>query len=70
MSTDVPPYDSDTHKGAIEDDAPYKRGVDNESNTSMAGQNAHRGPVGTAADGTDTDFPEPDAEGEHTGQHE
>jgi hypothetical protein len=59
---------SDIHKGAFEGDA--SRGADDadETNTSMSGQEGHRN-LPEELQGTDTDFPEPDASGEHSGQH-
>ena len=55
--------DSDIHKGAFEGDAGAT-----ETNTSMSGQGGHRNQP-EELQGADTDFPEPDASGEHYGQH-
>lgn len=60
--------DGDIHKGAVEDDASRSAGDVDESNTSMTGQGGHRNQP-EELQGTDTDFPEPDASGEHSGQH-
>jgi hypothetical protein len=51
--------DQDSGKGAVETD-----GRDAGANTSMEGQQGHRGNV----TGTDSDFPEPDAGPEHSGE--
>jgi hypothetical protein len=56
--------DPDESKGAVEDDAPARG---NESNTSMNGQMGHRNKPEEMGD-SDSDYPEPDASGEHTGQ--
>lgn len=53
--------DEAIRKGAVEDDDP-KAG-----HTSMAGQLGHRDQDEMLKD-NDTDFPEPDAEAEHSGQ--
>jgi hypothetical protein len=54
--------DSDTGKGAVESDKPGLR-----SDESEAGQLGHRDP-NSSIKANDTDFPEPDAEGEHSGE--
>jgi hypothetical protein len=56
---DLAHNDQDSGKGAVETD-----GRDAGSNTSIEGQQGHRGNV----TGTDTDFPEPDAGPEHSGE--
>lgn len=53
--------DEDAGKGAVEGEA------GGESQTSMAGQLPHRD-QDPMIKGNDTDFPEPDAEEEHTGE--
>jgi hypothetical protein len=58
-------HDPDVHKGAIEDDNVNAT----ERNTSMRGQNPHRGGSPLAA-GQDTDYPEPGENPEHTGENE
>lgn len=57
--------DQDIHKGAVEDDNPQA----GEHNTSLRGQNPHRGGSPLAA-GQDTDYPEPGENPEHTGEPE
>lgn len=52
--------DPDAAKGAVAQDRP-----DQPSNTSMEGQNAHRG-NGETMHGQDTDFPEPGENEEHS----
>jgi hypothetical protein len=56
------PPDSDIHKGAVESDQP-----DTPGDESLAGQLGHRDPDELLKD-NDTDFPEPDAPAEHSGQ--
>jgi hypothetical protein len=56
---DLAPHDQDSGKGAVETD-----GRDEGSNTSIEGQQGHRGNT----TGTDSDFPEPDAGPEHSGE--
>ena len=58
--------DQDIHKGAVEDD----NAQPGEHNTSMRGQNPHRGASADMATGADTDFPEPGSNPEHTGEPE
>jgi len=53
--------DSDAHKGAVESDRPASP-----SDASLSGQIGHRDADPDLKDG-DTDFPEPDAEAEHSG---
>jgi hypothetical protein len=57
--------DQDIHKGAVEDD----NAQPGERNTSMRGQNPHRG-ASPLASGQDTDYPEPGENAEHTGEPE
>jgi hypothetical protein len=59
--------DADIHKGAVEDDS--VNADKDERNTSMQGQNPHRGASPMAA-GQDTDYPEPGQNPEHTGESE
>jgi len=59
--------DPDESKGAVEDDAPKQKGIVNESNSSLAGQMGHRNKPDEIGD-SDTDYPEPDASGEHSGE--
>jgi len=53
--------DSDVHKGAVESDRPGFP-----SDQSLNGQLGHRDPEAELKD-NDTDFPEPDAQAEHSG---
>lgn len=59
--------DSDMKKGAVEDDSPLKRGQQPKNESSMAGQQGHRD-QNTAIKDSDSDFPEPGAREEHSGQ--
>jgi hypothetical protein len=60
--------DSDARKGAVESDRPDSPANEsNGANESMAGQLGHRDPDPAIKD-NDTDFPEPDAKAEHSGQ--
>jgi hypothetical protein len=61
-------HDSDIRKGAVEYDAARGPGETDETNTSMTGQGGHRNQP-EELDGADTDYPEPDSSGEHSGQH-
>ena len=54
--------DSDVEKGAVESDRPQSP-----DDVSMIGQLGHRDPDSMIKEG-DTDFPEPDAEAEHSGK--
>ena len=54
--------DSDLHKGAVESDRPQSPGHE-----SMSGQLGHRDSDSMIKE-SDTDFPEPDATAEHSGQ--
>ena len=56
---DLAHNDQDSGKGAVETDA-----RDAGSNTSIAGQQGHRGNL----TGTDSDFPEPGSGPEHSGE--
>jgi hypothetical protein len=60
--------DADDSKGAVEDDAPRAGGVKNDSNNSMSGQIGHRNKPDELKN-ADTDYPEPDSSGEHSGQN-
>src|SRR3954466_8099834 len=60
--------DQDIHKGAVEDDS--VNADKREQNTSMRGQNPHRGGGSQMIRGEDTDFPEPGSNAEHTGEPE
>jgi hypothetical protein len=57
--------DEDEHKGAVEDDPRDPNGEP--SQVSYDGQIGHRDQDAMLKD-NDTDFPEPDAEAEHTGE--
>ncbi len=61
--------DSDVEKGAVESDRPQSPGDVSPSDVSMTGQLGHRDEDAMLKEG-DTDFPEPDAEAEHSGQPE
>jgi hypothetical protein len=68
MPQTIPPrHDSDVKKGAFETEEPPSGRASDETNTSMTGQIGHRNQP-EEAQGEDTDFPEPDAQGEHSGQ--
>lgn len=54
--------DMDSHKGAFEPEDPHEKG-----NTSMGGQLPHRG-EDPLLKSTDTDFPEPGENAEHSGE--
>ena len=58
--------DADIHKGAVEEDAPAATGAHRAEHGSMTGQLGHRDQDPMLKD-NDTDFPEPDAEAEHSG---
>lgn len=58
--------DESMHKGAVEDETPDPNAMPR-SNNSLAGQLGHRDQDEMLKD-YDTDFPEPDAEGEHSGE--
>jgi hypothetical protein len=58
---DLAHVDQDSGKGAVEPD-----GRDAGANTSMEGQQGHRGD--TSATSTDSDFPEPGGNPEHSGE--
>jgi hypothetical protein len=60
--------DADESKGAVEDDSPSRPGKKNTSQESMAGQLGHRN-ADDLISGNDTDFPEPGARAEHSGEH-
>jgi hypothetical protein len=51
----------------VENDAPYPDNESRPQHGSLAGQLGHRDPDKMLKD-NDTDFPEPDAEGEHSGE--
>ena len=57
--------DEDLHKGAVEDDTVHPD-FSRRSHNAMAGQLGHRDQDERVKD-YGTDFPEPDAEAEHTG---
>jgi hypothetical protein len=59
--------DEGMKKGAVEDDAQHPDLGDNPTNSSMSGQLGHRDQDEMLKD-ADTDFPEPDAEAEHSGK--
>ena len=55
------------HKGAVEDETPDSDFTRRRSHNSMTGQLGHRDQDEMLKD-ADTDFPEPDAEAEHSGE--
>jgi hypothetical protein len=59
--------DSDIRKGAFEAEEPRSGRKHDGTNTSMAGQLGHRHKHEDLHE-ADTDFPEPNASGEHSGQ--
>jgi len=59
--------DSDIKKGATEDDSPQLQGQRPKSENSMSGQQGHRDDDEEIKD-SDSDFPEPGARAEHSGQ--
>jgi hypothetical protein len=61
-STHQKHHDSDLEKGAVSSDRP-----ESSSDVSMTGQLGHRDEDEMIKEG-DTDFPEPDAQGEHSGE--
>jgi hypothetical protein len=65
-SSDVLTHDSDTQKGSVESDRP-EAPANQSSTESMSGQLGHRDEDAMLKD-NDSDFPEPDAEAEHSGQ--
>lgn len=64
----IPHPDGDEHKGAVEDDSPHLRGDKATRHGSLTGQLGHRN-EDEIVDGSDTDYPEPGSNPEHTGQH-
>jgi hypothetical protein len=56
-------YDSDEHKGVVEEESPRAT----TSHSSMTGQLGHRTPDPDVKD-NDSDFPEPGAREEHSGE--
>ncbi|HEV2577350.1 MAG TPA: hypothetical protein VGU25_09070 [Acidobacteriaceae bacterium] len=58
--------DEDMHKGAVEDDS-VQDNLKRRSHNSMAGQLGHRDQDEMLKD-NDTDYPEPNAEAEHSGE--
>jgi hypothetical protein len=64
----IRPADSDIQKGATEDDAPHLPGEKPGGNQCLQGQLGHRD-QDEMLKASDTDFPEPDAEAEHSGQN-
>ena len=65
--TDSNRPDEGMHKGAVEEDAPRPDNERRPQHGSLSGQLSHRDQEDMLKD-ADTDFPEPDAEGEHTGE--
>ena len=59
--------DQDTRKGAVEDDSPETARKRPPSQTSLSGQLGHRDQDELLKD-NDTDFPEPGAREEHSGE--
>ena len=60
--------DGDEHKGAVEDDSPHLRGENPTPHGSLSGQLGHRN-ADDMTDGSDSDYPEPGSNPEHTGEH-
>ncbi len=60
--------DADENKGVVEDSSPRQPGKPQQSQESMAGQLGHRN-ADDMINGNDTDFPEPGASPEHSGEH-
>ncbi|MDE3105810.1 MAG: hypothetical protein KGK08_11600 [Acidobacteriota bacterium] len=58
--------DEAMHKGAVEDDSPTLDGRHPTRHAALTGQLGHRD-HDERIKGNDTDFPEPDAEAEHSG---
>ena len=59
--------DEGMRKGAVEGDAPYSLSEQRPQHGSLSGQLGHRDQDEMLKD-ADTDFPEPDAEAEHSGK--
>ena len=59
--------DEGMRKGAVEDDTPHTETGRRAQHGSLSGQLGHRDQDEMLKD-NDTDFPEPDAEAEHTGK--
>ena len=57
--------DGDILKGAVEEDTPARKGTHRAEQSSLSGQLGHRDQDAMLKD-NDTDFPEPDAEAEHS----
>jgi len=64
-ATNLP--DEAMSKGAVEDDGPTPDNQRRPQHGSLSGQLGHRDQDEMLKD-NDTDFPEPDAEGEHSGE--
>jgi len=60
--------DADENKGVVEDSSPRRPGEPEDSQESMGGQLGHRN-AGDLISGNDSDFPEPGARPEHSGEH-
>jgi len=60
--------DADAHKGAVESQSPHDTPPRPDKHSVLADQLAHRS--AEDLDGADSDFPEPGARPEHSGQHE
>jgi hypothetical protein len=67
ISPDINHAEGDEHKGAVESDRPEESPGDDAQNESMAGQLGHRDQDEEIKE-NDTDFPEPNAEAEHSGE--
>ena len=63
----APHPDCDEHKGAVEDDSPHVSGERAIPHGSMTGQLGHRN-ADEMTSGNDSDFPEPGARPEHSGE--
>ena len=67
MANPAKTQDESVHKGAVEDETPAPDLTRRRSHNSMAGQLGHRDQDEMLKD-HDTDYPEPDAEAEHSGE--
>ncbi len=63
-----PHPDADEGKGVVEDSSPRQPGKPQQSQESMTGQLGHRN-SDDLTNGSDSDFPEPGATPEHSGEH-
>jgi hypothetical protein len=67
-------FDSDAHKGAVENDSPNDQPRSTDLHSNLADQLPHRSSTDSMIknrdEDNDTDFPEPGRTPEHTGQRE